>query len=154
MEDGCCGCCGYDFDWEGCTERCRSMGPVWAGALFGAGVWCILDVVCITTKYSDPMPFYAYVPGLVAALAALLLNVTSRERLASLEGEGEDCWARVWLLFCYLMSIGAAVGAVVVLFSDVGHPLGAYAGATGVMSTGLILGGGLLMWVVRSTDGE
>lgn len=94
----------------------------------------------------------------MATLAVLLLNLTNKGQLVTSEGESEGVWIRLWLLFCYFIAAGSAVGAVAVLFhcrlvSQI-HPLGLYVGAGGVVQCGLILAGGFLMWTVRPTDEE
>ena len=89
-------------------------GPVASGALFGAGWWFWVDAVC-TSRLN--IPFYQWLPGIVASLSIIMINIPNRGRDDYEYDEQSDCRLKTWLFLSYLMSLGAIIGSVAVLVS-------------------------------------
>jgi len=135
--------------WE---EKAKSYGPIFSGALFGAGWWFWVDaVVCNTQK----VPFDQYIPGIVATLALLMINCIRRDDLQDYDpfDDGGFCRSRFWLFLSYLVSFAAVIGSVWVLMQHYAlnpeHPQ-VWPGVAGVFQVACILASGLLFFVSRT----
>lgn len=100
--------------WE---DKAKAYGPSMSGALFGAGWWFWVDAVACS---SNKIPFTQYLPGIVATLALIMINLVRREDLSDYDpfDDGGYCRSRFWLFISYMVSFGAVAGGVWVLLQD------------------------------------
>lgn len=147
-----------EVDWEYCIENLKEWGPIVSGALFGAGWWCWMDaVVYQKAVVMEGFPFKYSIPGIVATVALILMNLLSRDQLreASESGEeGADFRARLWLLFTLLVAVGSVAGSVAVLISCAQRQTLVSIGVGSVLQCGFILASALLFWGFRSGGSE
>uniref|UniRef100_A0A7R9V005 Transmembrane protein 50A n=1 Tax=Chlamydomonas euryale TaxID=1486919 RepID=A0A7R9V005_9CHLO len=138
-------------------DNARQWGPVLAGALFGAGWWFWADAVALSpTK----IPFDHYLPGLIATLALVMINLIRKDELAEIDpfDDATYCRARVWLFISYVVSFSSIVAAVWVLIAHYSSnpdlsSSEKWPGAAGIFQVSFILGSGLLFFLSR-TPGE
>ncbi|GJP51774.1 hypothetical protein CLOM_g10916 [Closterium sp. NIES-68] len=133
-------------------EHWRRFGPLAAGALFGAAWWIWVDaVVCNSTT----VPFLHYVPGIFAALAAMMFNAVHRDELLDYSpyDDGAGCRSRTWLFLAYVIAFASLAGAAGLLIKDASPPsTSSWPGAAGVFQCAFIIGSGLLYWLSRSSE--
>lgn len=143
-----------EIDWEWWHEGARKWSPVIAGALFGAAWWVWADAIAYEHMYGSGRPPFKYNwPGIIATLALILINVVSRDDLSEISTSGDpgdDARARIWLLFSFLVALGAVVGSVAVLLSTSQAQKFAAVGVGSVTQSGLILAASLLFWAFRT----
>lgn len=144
--------------WE---ERGREWGPIAAGALFGGGVWIWGDAIATSP---GRVPFDRYIPGILAAVALLMINAVRYDQLQEYDpfdddGGGGVCRSRFWLFLSYLVSFAALTGSVWVLLQHYAFagPGGAAAaggtvwtGVAGVLEVALILASALVFFLSRT----
>uniref|UniRef100_A0A7S3R718 Transmembrane protein 50A n=1 Tax=Dunaliella tertiolecta TaxID=3047 RepID=A0A7S3R718_DUNTE len=139
---------------SGLGSLARNHGTLLAGALFSAGWWFWADA-CMLSPHK--VPFDQYIPGLMATLALLMINVIRKQDLD--EGDPFDdagvCRPRLWLFLSYLVSFGSVVGSVWVLVEhyeqnpDISSAADKWPGVAGILQCSFILGSGLLLFVSR-----
>ncbi|KAG7670689.1 hypothetical protein Ndes2526B_g00476 [Nannochloris sp. 'desiccata'] len=146
-----------DIDWDWWQENTRKWSPVVAGALFGAAWWSWADAIVFEHVSGAGSPPFKYcLPGIVATLALLLINLVSRDDLAEVSSTGDpgdNTRARAWLLFSFLLAISSVGGSIAVLISTSQAQQFTATGVGSVMQCGLILAASLLFWAFRS-EGE
>ncbi|PSC67051.1 transmembrane 50-like protein [Micractinium conductrix] len=143
-----------EVDWEFWNKALAAWGPAVAGALFGAGWWCWADAyVYQHAVVGAAYPFKYNLPGIVATVAMIMINLLPRRDLMD-EGreEGEEFRARLWLFISFLIALGAVAGSVAVLVSASQQKDLASVGVGSVLQCGLILLGSLMFWAFRSGD--
>ncbi|KAF5831749.1 hypothetical protein DUNSADRAFT_12619 [Dunaliella salina] len=106
---------------------------------------------------SHKVPFDQYIPGLMATLALLMINVIRKQDLD--DGDPYDdagvCRPRLWLFLSYLVSFGSLVGSVWVLVEhyeqnpDISSTADKWPGVAGILQCSFILGSGLLLFISR-----
>ncbi|DBA93296.1 TPA: Transmembrane protein 50B [Trebouxia sp. C0005] len=146
-----------DIDWETLTSKPKEYSPGIAGALFGAGWWCWVDAFVHSAAVDHKhIPITYHIPGWVATLALIVMNITSRQELAEPEEMYVDdnftSRAKVLLFISYLMAFGAVAGSVAVLITCVQHHALVDIGAGALLQCGFVLLSGLLLWAFRSAD--
>lgn len=144
-----------DIDWEGLSSKPKEYSPGIAGALFGAGWWCWLDVfVHSATVDHNHVPFTYHIPGCIATFALVIMNITSRTELAESDDYNTDDnftgRAKLLLFISYLTAFGAVAGSVAVLISCVQQQSLVEVGVGSVLQCGLVLLSGLLLWAFRT----
>eukprot|EP00192_Tetraselmis_astigmatica_P015197 CAMPEP_0117673810 /NCGR_PEP_ID=MMETSP0804-20121206/14682_1 /TAXON_ID=1074897 /ORGANISM="Tetraselmis astigmatica, Strain CCMP880" /LENGTH=162 /DNA_ID=CAMNT_0005482595 /DNA_START=348 /DNA_END=836 /DNA_ORIENTATION=- len=141
-------------DWDGITDVCHQFSAGVAGALFGAGWWVQADALIVQhlTEAGPGASFLFQIPGVLATLSMVMINLTRREDLQNPDmlSEGVECRLKLWLFLSYCMAFGSLFGAVWVLFTckDAGEHL--WLGTAGVIQTVLIVASGLVMWLLRA----
>lgn len=143
-----------EVDWDALNERARTWGPIGAGVLFGLG-WAAWADALVIEKIADPSgyPFSYNLPGIIATIALLLINLIPRRDLDEARDsgdEGAETRARLWLLFSFLVAFGAAAGSVVLLLNCSHAGAHVAAGVGSVVQCGFVLGSALLFWAFRS----
>jgi hypothetical protein len=132
-------------------ERGRDWGPIAAGALFGGGVWIWGDAVATS---STKVPFDRYIPGILAAVALLMINTVRYDQLHEydpFDDGGGVCRSRFWLFLSYLVSFAALTGSVWVLLQHYAFAGGtAWTGVAGVLEVALILASALVFFLSRT----
>ena len=71
--------------------QARNWGPIAAGALFGAGWWFWLDA-CTLAEHK--VPFDQYLPGIIATLALVMINLIRRDELAEVDPFDDATYCR------------------------------------------------------------
>ena len=146
-----------EIDWEGLSSKPREYSPGIAGALFGAGWWMWLDVFVHSAVVDhNRVPITYHIPGWVATVALVIMNITSRSELA----ESDDYYtednytgrAKFLLFVSYLTAFAAVAGSVAVLISCVQQQSLVECGVGSVVQCGLVLLSGLLLWAFRTSD--
>ena len=146
-----------EIDWDSLSSKPKEYSPGVAGALFGAGWWCWLDVFVHSAAVDHhSVPITYHIPGWVATFALVIMNITSRSELA----ESDDYYtddnfttrAKILLFISYLTAFGAVAGSIAVLISCVQHQTLVEVGVGSVVQCGLVLLSGLLLWAFRSSD--
>lgn len=134
-------------------EKAKSYGPMISGALFGAGWWFWVDaVVCSQHK----VPFDRCIPGIIATVALLMMNLVRRDELQDYDpfDDGGLCRTRFWLFLSYIVSFGSLIGAVWVLAQH--YTLNpemkgeVWPGVAGIFQVTCILASGLVFFVSRT----
>mmetsp|Transcript_6630 Transcript_6630/g.20049 ORF Transcript_6630/g.20049 Transcript_6630/m.20049 type:complete len:169 (-) Transcript_6630:143-649(-) len=139
-------------DWRGLKAR---YGPVAAGGCFGAA-WAAFADNLVTRApggYGAPQ----VLPGVAAALAALMLNLVHRDDASDAARDTDAARARrvrLWLLLCYVCAAAAAVGAVVVMVAGVAAERRAEDGVAVILQTMLLLASGLLFYKTRASEAD
>eukprot|EP01025_Chloroclados_australasicus_P040529 TRINITY_DN4238_c0_g1_i3.p2 TRINITY_DN4238_c0_g1~~TRINITY_DN4238_c0_g1_i3.p2 ORF type:complete len:189 (+),score=15.24 TRINITY_DN4238_c0_g1_i3:79-567(+) len=134
-------------------ERLKIYGPGIAGALFGAGWFFWIDAI---VSASSKPPFPQYLPGFIATIAVIMINIVRRDELADYDpfDQGNYCRSRLWLLICYIISFGAVIGAIwnmtqnYALADKSGEDV--WPGVAGIFQVLFLLGSGMVMFVSRS----
>lgn len=144
-----------DIDWEGLSSKPKEYSPGIAGALFGAGWWCWLDVFVHSAAVDhNHVPITYHIPGCVATFALVIMNITSRTELAESDDYNTDDnftgRAKLLLFISYLTAFGAVAGSVAVLISCVQQQSLVEVGVGSVVQCGLVLLSGLLLWAFRT----
>ena len=116
-----------------------------AGGCFGAAWAAFADNLATRAPggYGAPQ----VLPGVAAALAALMLNLVHRDDASDAARDTDAARARrvrLWLLLCYVCAAAAAVGAVVVMV----------AGVAVILQTMLLLASGLLFYKTRASEAD
>ena len=116
-----------------------------AGGCFGAALAAFADNLATRAPggYGAPQ----VLPGVAAALAALMLNLVHRDDASDAARDTDAARARrvrLWLLLCYVCAAAAAVGAVVVMV----------AGVAVILQTMLLLASGLLFYKTRASEAD
>lgn len=149
-----------EVDWENVNKKLRNWCPLLAGALFGAGWWCWLDAIVYSSAVlHESSPFSYHLPGWVATLALVLMNLMSRDDLAEAYDayggdDGAAARARCWLFLSYLIAFAAVAGSVTVLIQCATAKVHVMVGVGALLQCGLILLGGLVLWAFRSEQSE
>ncbi|KAK9801405.1 hypothetical protein WJX73_006990 [Symbiochloris irregularis] len=149
-----------DVDWDRWNQSLRSWCPLFAGALFGAGWWCWFDALVYShAVLHEGFPFTYHLPGWVATLALVLMNLMSRDDLAEATNsyggdDGEAARARCWLFISYLVAFGAVAGSVTVLIQCASASAHLMVGVGGLLQCGFILLGGLVLWAFRTEQSD
>ncbi|KAK9820630.1 hypothetical protein WJX72_012547 [[Myrmecia] bisecta] len=130
-----------------------------AGALFGAGWWCWVDTIVYSKAVkAENFPFTYWLPGFVATLALILMNLVSRDDLASYSDsygdEGAATRARCWLFFAYVIAFSAVGGSAAILITAVQKDQYIWAGRGTLLQSGLILASALLFWAFRTENSD
>lgn len=145
-----------DVDWDGMKASFQAWAPVLAGAVFGAGWWCFIDALVVSkVVLHDSFPFTYWLPGVVATIALVLMNLVPRESLGSTQYYGDedsDTQARCWLFISYLISFASVAGAGAVFISSIQHHAHVQMGVGCLLQAGFILASALLLWAFRTTD--
>jgi len=146
-----------DIEWQRLSSRARSWAPVLAGALFGAGWWSWADAVVVTrTALDEKFPITYWLPGIVATIALVLLNLVPRDALADssdyFSDEETETKIRCWLFFSYIVSFAAVAGGVAVLVTCVNKHQHLAIGIGSLVQCGLILASALLFWAFRTQE--
>ncbi|KAK9863878.1 hypothetical protein WJX84_007588 [Apatococcus fuscideae] len=150
-----------EVDYDRITTRLRQYCPGIAGAVFGAAWWCWIDAIIYSAAVHGTgyPPLIYHLPGIVATLALIFINLISRDDLTnytdyySSGDEGSETRARCWLFFSYMVAFGAVAGGVAILVTCVQqHPDIIRIGAASLIQSGLILSSALLLWAFRSED--
>ncbi|KAL3152564.1 Transmembrane protein 50B [Trebouxia sp. C0010 RCD-2024] len=144
-----------DIDWEGLSSKPKEYSPGIAGALFGAGWWCWLDVFVHSAAVDhNHVPITYHIPGCVATFALVIMNITSRTELAESDDYNTDDnfagRSKLLLFISYLTAFGAVAGSVAVLISCVQQQSLVEVGVGSVVQCGLVLLSGLLLWAFRT----
>lgn len=148
-----------DVDWELYRRKAHQLGPLVAGMLFAAGWWVWADALVVRDVAGEGgYPFKLNVPGAVATLGLLWLNLLPRGQLQALAdgGSGDDgelLRARMWLAAGLAVAFGAVGGSIAVLLATAGGAMQAV-GVASVVQCGLVLAAALLLWALRSDDGD
>mmetsp|Transcript_29768 Transcript_29768/g.41104 ORF Transcript_29768/g.41104 Transcript_29768/m.41104 type:complete len:151 (+) Transcript_29768:217-669(+) len=141
------------YNVDSLEEAMQKYGPGISGALFGVGWWVWVDAVCVST---NKVPGSEWVPGLVAVLAMLMMNVVPKDSMPYDVYDGPGCRSRLWLFLSYVASFLALAAAVFVLISHYANnpyvldAAGMWPGVATVIQSSLIIGSGILMWISRS----
>ncbi|CAL5219380.1 g1202 [Coccomyxa viridis] len=148
-----------EVDWDQLEARLRGVCPFLSGAIFGAGWWCLIDALVYSkVVLNESYPFSYNLPGIVATVALIMMNLVSRDDLANMadaysSDEGSEGRAKLWLFLSYCIAFGAVAGSVAVLVTCVQHHEHVQVGVGALLQCGLILLSGLLLWAFRSDDG-
>ena len=146
-----------EIGWDSLSSKPKEYSPGIAGALFGAGWWCWLDVFVHSAAVNhNRIPITYHIPGWVATFALVIMNITSRSDLA----ESDDYYtednfstrAKILLFVSYLTAFGAVAGSVAVLIACVQQQYLVEVGIGSVVQCGLVLLSGLLLWAFRTSD--
>lgn len=147
-----------EFDWGYWSERCREYCPVIAGALFGAGWWCWLDALVYSSAVmGDKIPITYHIPGWVATVGLVFMNLVSRDELRQAGDayeDGAEFRAKCWLFISYLIASGAIAGGVSVMVLSVQHQEHVTGGLGSLLQTGLVVLSSLVLWAFRTEEPE
>mmetsp|Transcript_31909 Transcript_31909/g.70919 ORF Transcript_31909/g.70919 Transcript_31909/m.70919 type:complete len:167 (+) Transcript_31909:95-595(+) len=140
------------------NDKARHWGPIVSGVLFGAGWWFWFDAVA-TAQHK--VPFDHYIPGIIATLALVMINLIRRDDLSDIDpfdDAASFCRTRFWLFVSYVVSFASIVSAVWVMIQHYSSnpdftAAEKWPGAAGIFQVTFILGSGLLFFVAR-TPGE
>lgn len=143
-----------DLDWRELSTKLRRWAPVAAGALFGAGWWCFIDAIVFSKAIlNEKVPFVFWVPGVIATIAMVMINLVSREQLNSDDSssdEDSDTKQRCWLFVSYLVAFGSVGGAGAVFVKAVTNHDHVGLGVGVLLQAGFVLCSALLFWAFRS----
>ena len=136
----------------GFDDFAHVAAPTAAGAFSAFGVAFFADALLSTPK----LPFTYWLPGLTAAIAALMLQAVPRHALAqgldaAFDSEGGPARARAWLFVAYALVLTSAAHGVS-LAARAPPELGHAAGAS-LAEAACFLGAGLAAWAWRAPDG-
>eukprot|EP00884_Botryococcus_braunii_P009739 jgi/Botrbrau1/18767/Bobra.0386s0087.2 len=140
------------------SDKARQNAPVLAGALFGAGWWCWLDAFVVSSQQHQSFPLTYHIPGWVATLSLICMNLVSRDDLNNMGGylgsgdEGAETRAKIWLLISYFMAFGSVAGSVAVLVQCVQAKNNVDVGVGALLQCGFILTAALLFWAFRTEE--
>lgn len=136
-------------------EKVRAHGPGLAGALFGAG-WCFwVDAVLVNAQHGSKLPFLAYLPGIIASLAMILMCMVRRSDLNAFDSfdAADFNRQRLWLFIAYVVSFGSIIGACVLLIGRMSEEdsesYERWVGWAAVFQVTSILGAGLVLFMSR-----
>lgn len=125
-----------------------------AGALFGAGWWCFVDAIVLSKAIlGEKVPFVYWVPGFVATIALVLMNLVPRESLNSdglSDDEDYNTKSRCWLFLSYLVAFGSVGGAGAVFVKAVTKQDHVGLGVGVLLQAGFVLLSALLLWAFRT----
>lgn len=103
---------------------------------------------------SAPQTKHQYIPGILAALALLMINTVRYDQLHEydpFDDGGGVCRSRFWLFLSYLVSFAALTGSVWVLLQHYAFSGGAaWTGVAGVLEVALILASALVFFLSRT----
>ncbi|GAX76275.1 hypothetical protein CEUSTIGMA_g3719.t1 [Chlamydomonas eustigma] len=136
------------------NENARRWGPIVSGVLFGAGWWFWADAIALSPHR---VPFDQYLPGIIATLALVMINLIRKDELADIDpfDDASYCRARVWLFLSYVVSFASLVAAVWVMIQHYSSnpdftPAEKWPGAAGIFQVSFILGSALLFFISRT----
>lgn len=147
-----------EVDWENLQSKLRSISPFLSGALFGtAWAFWIDALVYSKTVLHESYPFTYNLPGIVATLALIMMNLVSRDDLSAMgdmynSDEGSEGRAKLWLFISYCVAFGAVAGSIAVLVTCVQNGNNVEIGVGGLVQSGLILVAALFLWGFRTGD--
>lgn len=145
-----------EVDWDAIQQRCRLYCPILAGALFGAGWWCWLDAIVYSAAVlGDKVPLVYHIPGWVATIGLIAMNLVSRDDLkhaGDAYEEGAEFRAKCWLFCSYLIASGAIAGGVVVLLKSVEAQQNVTGGVGALLQVGFVVLSSLVLWAFRTED--
>lgn len=147
------------IDWAGLSTRSRQWAPLGAGALFGGGWWCFIDAVVYSKVIlAEKVPIVYWVPGVVATISLVLMNLVSRDHLDHAQGMSDhddyDTKARCWLFMSYLVAFGSVGGAGAVFVKAVTNHNHVGLGVGVLLQAGLVLLSALVFWAFRTPSDE
>jgi hypothetical protein len=91
-----------------------------AGILFGVGWWFLIGTSIVGSNSSGTVvapPGEFYVPGIVATIALVMINMVSWENLnGSVFSDGATTKARLWLFFWLALLFGAVIACFWIAF--------------------------------------
>eukprot|EP01024_Parvocaulis_polyphysoides_P024585 TRINITY_DN22487_c0_g2_i6.p2 TRINITY_DN22487_c0_g2~~TRINITY_DN22487_c0_g2_i6.p2 ORF type:complete len:159 (-),score=19.46 TRINITY_DN22487_c0_g2_i6:313-789(-) len=136
-------------------ERLKLYGPGISGVLFGAGWWFWIDAVVMHS-----VPFPQYLPGFIATIAVIMINVVRRDELDDYDpyDQAGYCRSRLWLFICYVVSFGAVIGSVwnmtqnYALKENMGSEI--WPGVAGIFQVVFLLASAMVMFISRSQSDE
>ncbi|CAL8460582.1 g111 [Coccomyxa elongata] len=147
-----------EVDWDNLQSKLRAICPFLSGAMFGTAWAFWVDALVYTkTILHESYPFTYNLPGIVATLALIMMNMVSRDDLASMgdmydSDEGSEGRAKIWLFLSYCVAFGAVAGSIAVLVTCVQNGQHVEVGVGGLVQSGLILVAALLLWGFRTGD--
>lgn len=122
---------------------------------FGVGWWMWIDACVCRPEGARKIKPAHYVPGFIATLALLLMNMVSRARLKSASVyDGQAGRAKLWLFFSYLISVSSLIASIWILAQDYAPTPHVWPGVAGVLQCFFILVGGLMFWGSRGRSSE
>mmetsp|Transcript_16776 Transcript_16776/g.50120 ORF Transcript_16776/g.50120 Transcript_16776/m.50120 type:complete len:164 (-) Transcript_16776:508-999(-) len=143
-----------DANWDEITATAQQWAPLLSGAVFGAGWWCFVDgLVYSKVVLQETVPATFWLPGIVATIALVLMNLVPRESLTSEEySYDEDTLtkARCWLFMSYLVAFGAVGSAGAVFTKAVTNHVHVSMGVGCLLQSGFVLMSALLFWAFRT----
>lgn len=147
------------IDWVGLSTRCRQWAPLGSGALFGGGWWCFIDAVVYSKAIlGEKVPIVYWVPGVVATISLVLMNLVSRDRLNHAQEMSDhddyDTKARCWLFMSYLVAFGSVGGAGAVFVKAVTNHNHVGLGVGVLLQAGFVLLSALVLWAFRTPSDE
>lgn len=131
-------------DWW--NNRALPHGSGLSGAIFGAGCWIFFDSIATSPTQ---VPATHYLPGVTASIALLMITGVKRSDVQDLDPfDDAYCRLRSWLLTAYIISFGAILGSVAVMF----QAAGAWGGLAVIFQVACILGAALIFFLSRSSS--
>eukprot|EP00195_Chlamydomonas_chlamydogama_P004764 CAMPEP_0202897068 /NCGR_PEP_ID=MMETSP1392-20130828/5925_1 /ASSEMBLY_ACC=CAM_ASM_000868 /TAXON_ID=225041 /ORGANISM="Chlamydomonas chlamydogama, Strain SAG 11-48b" /LENGTH=120 /DNA_ID=CAMNT_0049582621 /DNA_START=85 /DNA_END=444 /DNA_ORIENTATION=- len=106
--------------WEDTYSFLKPYSAFLGGLVYGAGWWLLGDAVtyAMAILHSN-FNILWLIPGLVATVAIIVMNTTSKEDVVDSYGDDAAmCRSRVVLMLSYLLSLCAIVGSVALLLSE------------------------------------
>jgi hypothetical protein len=150
------------------VHACHMSGPVQGhplrsaigGALFCVGWAIFIDRIAIASQHCDPTrrpTFIAWVPGLLATLAAVIVNITRAHDFNPSHTASDTSTQAVTLAVGWALSCASSCVALMLLFvryAPGGHHEGAGLGVGIVLQTCAIALSSVTSWSRYTTDGH
>ncbi|XP_032834213.1 transmembrane protein 50A-like [Petromyzon marinus] len=141
------------IDW---SEKRNAIASVAAGVLFFTGWWVIIDAAVMYPESSKLNHAY-HTCGVISTIAFLMINAVSNGQVRG-DGYSDGCMgqtgARVWLFVGFMLSFGALIASMWILFGGfvVTKQENVYPGLAVFFQNAFIFFGGLVFKFGRSED--
>ena len=71
-----------NYNTASLDDQAQHWGPIISGMLFGAAWWFWADAVTMTDR---SVPFDHWLPGIIATLAVMMINIVRKEELTQVD---------------------------------------------------------------------